>query len=439
MNLAKTSSQRNLTTLLLRGGLVVLFFWLIFTLDSFIINRTDVADSDFSVMWAGGHAVVNGYSPYNQTYIAAIYQEINHVRQPLVVFPYPIWTVSFFVPLGWFSVQNAAVVWAFLNQLFFLAAFLLTKAALRSKHTFSPKQANSWSYYLIIAGFVAFLLTPHFIHSLLNGQTSFLVTLLVAFFLFWITRLLSSHIQAKTSNKSFRNRNAHLWAGILLVGWLVKPAVVLMVLPLTLVWLAKRRLWQVLVTAGVTSLLLLLVSLYIYPNWIAAWSSSRTTAELGEIATSSNVWGIASELSHNLGYEGLALPLAGVVCLVLAVLNWRVLRQQTDPSLIVTTLGSLGLATTFYSHNYDQLLLFLPGLALLDFALQLPRFQRILVWANLATILLIVPWLLNIQALQSSVAGLYALSLNLFILLLLTLTKVSHPPVWATPEYANAY
>lgn len=417
---------------------MVLFFWLIFALDSFILNRTDIADSDFSVMWAGGHAIVSGYSPYDQTHVAAIYQEINHYRQPFVAFPYPIWTASFFVPLGWLSVQNAAVVWAFLNQLFFLAAFLLLKAALRSKYTFSPGQANNWSRYLLLAGFVPFLLSPHFIHSLLNGQTSFLVTFLVALFLFWITLLLSKNVQTVSPISRFRSQNAHLWAGLILVGWLVKPALVLVALPLTLLWLYQRRLWSVLVTAAITSVLLLLASLAIYPGWIAAWSNSRTTAELGEIATSSNVWGMSSELSHILGYEGLTFPLAGVTCLILAVLNWRVLRPQTNPILIITTLGSLGLATTLYSHNYDQLLLFLPGLALLDFALYLPRFQRILVWANLAMILLIIPWLLNIQALHTSVAGLYALSLNLFTLLLLTLTKVNQPPVLTPPEYANA-
>ncbi len=428
--------------------LLVLFsVWLVFNIDDFIISHSDAADSDFSWFWTGGYAVTHGYDLYSPTDTAAIFRQIQHTRVDAAVsFPYPLWTVVLFVPFGWLPYSLAATVWALFNQALFLATFVLFKAALHASHLFKATQERKWKRYLLYGGFVPFMLSPAFIHSLLNGQSSFLITFLLALFAFYISKaqISASDLQVSPPQKfKASNLGSQVGAGLCLVAWLCKPPLVMTLLPMTLIWLGFRRAWFVLGMSAVGAVVLSLLSFAIYPNWLTNWLlHSRTNEGLTAFSTSSNLVGMVSELSRNTGFENLASWLALTGFLGLGAANWLVLRRidslQANPILVFSVFCSLGLATTLYSHNYDTLSLLLPGLALLDFALQLPRFQRILVWTNLAVILLIIPWLLNIQALQSSVAGLYALSLNLFTLLLLTLTKVSQPPVWAAPDYANA-
>jgi hypothetical protein len=139
-----------------------------------------------------------------------------------------------------------------------------------------------------------------------------------------------------------------------------------------------ERKWRTILTFATATILLTLMCVAIYPNWLQAWLGSRTSEGFSAFINSSNIWGIAMELGQNYNFQNLALPIA---------------------------------------------ILVFGGLALLDYALSLPKCQRWLVWLNLLAIIVIIPWLLNLQALTHTVSGLYALNLNLFGLLLISLTK----------------
>lgn len=401
--------------------LVILVF--VYALDNFVITHSDAADSDFSYLWAGGYAVDTGHSLYDPTAIANIFHQIGHGRiDPAVAFPYPLWVVLLFIPLGWLPYLTAATLWALFNQICFLVAFLWFKSSLRHQHDFTVKQARRWNDYLVYGGLIPFMLTPHFIHSLLNGQTSFLMLALIAGFIFYATKLAS-----RPSKFNWRKPDTEVWAGLFLLGWLFKPPLILILLPLTLLWLFMQRQWRIIFTFAIGLVFLALISFAIYPTWLQGWLASRTPEGFSAFINSANIWGMTEELGSNYGFQSLALPLAGLIFVGLAFLNWKILYQsrfwKTNPVLTLSLLGAFGLATTFYSHNYDQLILFLPGLALLDFGLSLSKMQRWLVWLNLLFILVIIPWSLNLQALTHTVSGFYALSLNLFALLLIALTK----------------
>ncbi len=382
---------------LLAVGLIV-FVWLNYRL----MTQADYPNIDFGYFYAGGRVLIEGHDPYSVPAIEAIYTEMGRTRyDPLVkAFPYPLWTDFIFAPFGFLSLEWATTIWTIFNELCFVATFwLLVRTLLKGQ---SGQERRQSAEFLLFWGVLLFVPSRHFIKALLNGQTTFLTTLMVALFIY------------AAAHKRYE------LAGLALLVGLLKPTSYMLLIPIALLWLlpAERRRGLYAFISG--SAVLVLASFLINPGWLGEWLGARTNDGWQIIRRIATVWGTASTLTEIGGVEALFPLVAGLILVGLLFGIWYCWRKL--PALRENTvlgwgiLASLSIYLSLYAFSYESVVLFVPLMGILAQVRRYQHRQRTLVLVGLGVLLLIIPWLLIPLGtpLDEISAGLFPLSMVIF-------------------------
>jgi hypothetical protein len=95
----------------------------------------DVPNSNFSFFWLAGRMILNGENPYDETQYLAGHDANGMDWRPNDIFPYPLPLTLFCIPLGFFSMQTAYILWQVVSlSLVALTIYLLLNHWQRNTH-----------------------------------------------------------------------------------------------------------------------------------------------------------------------------------------------------------------------------------------------------------------------------------------------------------------
>ena len=377
---------------------LVLFVWLNYRL----MTQVDYPNIDFGYFYAGGRVLIQGGDPYNVPAVEAIYETMGRTRyDPLVkAFPYPLYADFIFAPFALFSLEWATTWWTIFNEICFgLTFWLLSSTLLLGQKGYARQQGLQ---FLLVWTLLFFIPSRHFVKALLNGQTSFLTTLLVALFIY-------AQVQKR-----------YELAGLALLVGLFKPTSFMLLLPLALLWLlpsARRRGWYSFIGG---SLVLALPAFLLNFNWINGWLAARTGEGWQIVQRIATVWGTSSALTGMVGMESGFWVLAIIIAGALLFGTWYFSRKlpalQHSPVLSWGIIATLSIYLSLYAFSYESVVLLIPLMGLLELIRHSPHRQKTLGLVGLAVLLLGVPWLLFPLGtpLDEISAGLFPLSMILF-------------------------
>jgi hypothetical protein len=303
---------------------------------------------DFICFWTAGELMAAGANPYDPGLQARVHAEHGWDRQrdgfgkfDFLPFYYPPWLGLLCIPLVPLGFTRARIAWFFLNLEFALfAGYLLRWASVGrvwnpAANTAVP-QPPLWP--LLLAPLFIFTLT-----AVLLGQSSTFVFFMLT--LSW--RLLEER----------RDRTA----GVALAWLSVKPQLTAILLVGLLIWLLRRRRWQVIGSFVLTAAILAAASAVVVPDWpLQMLNLFRQTPLPTEfIPWMGNTWLLVLK---SLGLSG---PLLWLAYLLLAVpFLVAVARSAFSPLSRLEDLLSLGILAAFfvapYARHYDFPVLLIP-------------------------------------------------------------------------------
>jgi len=316
--------------------------------------------TDHLLFWVAGHLVVTGGSPYDlSAWISAQHQyDSAHLKLfidlGVPVWVYPAWTVFLFAPFG--LLPYPAGPWAL--YLAYLAVGLFS--AVLFIRTLPARWQNDAALALPLAAFFQPLVIAD-----RYGQ--------FGSFLFLATVLVSIGLQ--------RRRTAPLLAGAVLL--FAKPQLSLILAPVVLVMLVRRKAWRTIATIAVTLAAVAVVTTARYPDSIAAFNSGAT-ARGAAFAQYSTTWAFAHYL------VGDAWPILGAAFVVAAaavtVDAIRMLAPDVRTAGIVAGAALLSIVVAPVDFHYDQA----PLLLAVILAVTVGRrpYQIAMTWA----VAVVVPW-----------------------------------------------
>lgn len=233
---------------------------------------------------------------------------------------YPLWTAVALIPLGVLPIEAASTAWLTLSLGSVVAGLALTWRAL----------ATTKRYAALFA--VAVIMSQPFWTFVLTGQISGLLVGIVA----------------ATVWSLARRRDA--LSGVMLLLAALKPQIVAITVPATLVNAALARRWR-LVAAGVaTGAAMLLLPLAFVPAWPFEWLGEVGGRRLRVVGDMPTAWGFANHVLGDVRWGALLL-----VALA-ALLAWLTRRRLDAVSLFVLSLP-LSLLVTPYAWSYDHLVM----------------------------------------------------------------------------------
>jgi hypothetical protein len=288
----------------------------------------DVPNSNFSFFWLAGRMILNGENPYDETqYLAG--HDANHMDwRPNRIFPYPLPLALFCIPLGFFTMQTAYILW----QVVSLILVALTIYVLLNHWQDGP-QRN--------------LLVPIFFFLLFWGPL-YLTTHAGTFSVFPLVILLGTILLLE--------KDRSLLAGIVLAFTMLKPPQGLTILLLAGVWFVARRDWKAITGVAMGGLIIFIVGLIQDPQWIQKFLGAGDAVMARTLGVHSNVWAFsylgcdgASPCSNILG-GALSLSLLGGAGLLL----WKN-QAQWSAWEAMNLIIPVGFVSTIYLWAYDQL------------------------------------------------------------------------------------
>lgn len=293
----------------------------------------DVPNSNFSFFWLAGHMLLDGENPYDEAQYLAGHDANGMDWLPNRIFPYPLPLALFCIPLGFFSMQTAYIVW----QVVSLIAVALTIYLLLSQWQ-DKKQRN--------------LLLPIFFFLLFFGPL-YLTTHAGTISAFPLIVLLAAILLLE--------KDKTLLAGIVLAFTMLKPPQGLTILLLVSVWFLAKRDWKAIAGVALGGLLILVIGLVQDPQWIQKFLGASNAVMDRTLGVHSNVWAFAylackgAEPCSNLLGGALSVSLLGGASLLL----WKNQAQWSAweaMNLIILT----GFVSTIYLWAYDQLPYIIP-------------------------------------------------------------------------------
>lgn len=293
----------------------------------------DVPNSNFSFFWLAGRMILDGENPYDETQYLAGHDANDMDWRPNNIFPYPLPLTLFCIPLGFFSMKAAYIVW----QVVSLLVVALTIHLL----------LNHWQ-----DGHQRNLLVPIFFFLLFFGPL-YLTTHAGTFSAFPLIILLGAIILLE--------KDESLLAGIVLAFTMLKPPQGLTILLLAGVWFLAKRDWKAIAGVALGGLIILIVGLIQDPQWIQKFLGAGDAVMDRTLGVHSNVWAFAY-----LGCDG-ASPCANILGGVLsasllggaALLLWKN-QAQWSAWEAMNLIIPIGFVSTIYLWAYDQLPYIIP-------------------------------------------------------------------------------
>lgn len=294
---------------------------------------SDVPNSNFSFFWLAGRMILDGENPYDETQYLAGHDANDMDWRPNNIFPYPLPLALFCIPLGFFSMQAAYMIW----QVVSLLVVALTIHLL----------LNHWQ-----EGHQRNLLVPIFFFLLFFGPL-YLTTHAGTFSAFPLAILLATLLLLK--------KDKSLWAGMVLAFTMLKPPQGLTILLLAGVWFLAKRDWKAIAGVALGGLVILAVGLVQDPQWIQKFLGAGDAVMDRTLGVHSNVWAFAYLACD--GASPCSTLLGGVLSASLlggaSLLLWRnQLKWSAWEAMNLIIL--VGFVSTIYLWAYDQLPYIIP-------------------------------------------------------------------------------
>lgn len=357
----------------------------------------DVPNSNFSFFWLAGRMILDGENPYDETQYLAGHDANQMDWRPNHIFPYPLPLALFCIPLGFFSMQTAYIVW----QVVSLIAVALTIYLLLSQ--WQDKQQRN-------------LLLPLFFFLLFFGPL-YLTTHAGTFGAFPLIILLAAILLLE--------KDKSLLAGIILAFTMLKPPQGLNILLLAGIWFLAKRDWKAITGVALGGLLIFVVGLIQDPQWIQKFLGAGDAVMDRTLGVHSNVWAFAY-----LGCDG-ASPCANILGGVLSVsllgvaslLLWRN-QAQWSAWEAMNLIIPVSFVSTIYLWAYDQLPYIIPIVWIVG---TLAQKQRSILLAFFFLILLDLASIFALVQQAFTEKDLWSLSSTILVLLFLFIAQRMKP------------
>jgi hypothetical protein len=320
-------------------GKVWLGFWIVgiciafLIISVWIVSTQDYADTDFFSFWLAGYSIRVGEDPYDAEWWTLAHDMFGAEWISDATFLYPLPLAIFFIPLGFFSLKQAFVLWIFLSQWMILLASVLL---LRRENWSMNKK-----YFLpILVGI--FLFRP-VILTMFHGQLgAFFLLILVIMLILWAN---------------------HKWllGGLLLPLLALKPSFGLLIGAMLGIWLIAQKKWTALAGVLVACFGLCLLGWLYNPTWISEFLAIGS-GKLGQtFGYSPTVWGVSGQLCSQsrictVIFGGLFGGLLLIAYFYMLLKSADNLSSTMGMSLIIP----IALLVTPYGWAYDQILLIIP-------------------------------------------------------------------------------
>ncbi len=231
------------------GLILVVLFLLLVAVESFAIHTVFTSKfsggNDFFVRWLGGREyLLHGTNPFDQAVAEKAQRAMfGRLTRPedkdQAYFAYPLYTLYFFWPLSYLPYPWAQAIWMTLLQFMLLGITLLSMALVR----WHP---SPWLFLTTIFWGIFFY---NGARAILLGQFSILVGLALLLTLGTI------------------EYRYDVWAGVCLAITTIKPQMVFLVLIFLLLWALRQGRWSIIISFGVTMMVLVLSSMLLVPTW----------------------------------------------------------------------------------------------------------------------------------------------------------------------------
>ena len=251
MNMDETSQLNNRNMRATNKDTLVILVLLLLVLVGLTVanwrfTSSSPGGNDFVPRWLGTRLLLTeGLNPYGSE-TSRLIQEFVYGREAnpnedQQLFAYPLHAVFVFAPFA--LIENYNLVRAIWMTVLEISLVIMAFIGLR----LSNIRLSPW----ILGGAAIFgLLWYHGMRPLINGNPSILSALFLAVSLV--------AIRAKQD----------LLAGVLLALATLKPQIVILIIPLTLVWSLSHRRWKLLSSFFLSLLIMLIATLVIEPGWI---------------------------------------------------------------------------------------------------------------------------------------------------------------------------
>jgi hypothetical protein len=294
--------------------------------------------NDFFVRWLGGRAyLLHGVNPFDPSVAEEAQMAMfGRLAQPgdkdEAYFAYPLYTLYFFWPLSLLPYAWAQAIWMTLLQFMLLAITILSMGLARWR-------PPSWLFWLTIFWGIFFY---NGARAIILGQFSVLVGLALLLAL-----------------GAIEKRRDH-WAGIFLAATTIKPQMVFLVLVFLLLWALTQRRWRIIVSFGVSMIVLVASSMLLVPTWPIDFVNNAI-AYSDYVAFGTPLENLLHYLLPDAAAAGLTVVLSALFFLALLPGWWLALRGRPGAYIwaVMSTL-IVGSLITFRSATTNQVILYLP-------------------------------------------------------------------------------
>lgn len=296
-------------------------------------TRQNYYSSNFFVFWLSGRLLLEGQNPYNAIHWASGHEIYGSVtpREPTFLYPLPL--AIFLIPLGILPTGQAYFLWQWLGQVAMAAVvFFLLRRWSTSAHD---------RLFVPVIIFLSFF-GPVYL-SLQIGSLGPLTLLFIFGVLQWL------------------DQGRLIPAGMLLALTMLKPSQGAPILLLLGLFFILKRQWNAILGIVLGSIALLLIGLWLDPNWVSIFLDSSQVAFDRRLGAQSNVWsftylacGGASTCSHVFGAAGMLSLLGGC-----SFYLWRN-HQRLTYWQVFNLILPISFVATLYLWAYDQILYILP-------------------------------------------------------------------------------
>lgn len=314
-----------LISTLLIGGMIYARIQLSFSFD--------YQNSNFAFFWLAGKMTIDGENPYEETTYLANHEKYGIKWQPNRIFPYPLPLAILCIPLGFFEMSDAYILWQIVS-LIFVAITIYILLSLTN---------NEASKRLLIPIFLAMLFFGPEYLTLYTGTIGAFTLLILAIAVY-----------------SLEKENFIL-AGILLALTMLKPPQGLTIILLAGLWFLIRKNWKAIIGIGIGGVLLLIIGLIQDPQWIQKFLGAGDAVLNRTQGIHSNVWAFGYLICNGDSFcsqfvgGALSLSLLGGA----GYLLWKNQTKWSDweaMNLIIP----IGFVSTIYLWAYDQITFIIP-------------------------------------------------------------------------------
>ena len=342
----------------------------------------EYVSGDFFVYWHATRALlVQGRDPYSLAVTEETHRELplievpppgSYLFYPEYAFVNPLYAVLPLALLVWLPLDAAESIWLATLFVLLLGSGLLALHNLRIR--LQPGTLALAALWIIF-----FYPTTH---SLLNGQFSSIVFACIVG-AWW----------------AVKSRHQGL-AGALLAGSTIKPQMVLLLLPLTLVWATERRQYRLLLGFALTLGLLLASAFALDASWL--------NGLIGNLRYHSSDFFSPSPLQLLVSSGAAAELITGALLILYGLAVWRSARRGWE-NMAALAMGAILLTSVIVVHasTHDQVMLMLPILAGLKWRTDCghPRLRAFIV----LTFFLALPWAISLETKQGHLESLISL------------------------------